>query len=115
MIGHHQRLAVAFGLVVNRAGTDWVHMAPVVLRLRMLKRVAVTLRCGGVKMSGAISGCDFESVLCAYGAHAQSLQPQAKILGRTGRGSEIEDVVHRSHIEGLADIPLLEAEARFLG
>jgi hypothetical protein len=66
-------------------------------------------------MAGAVPGRDFESVLSADGAHTESLQPQAKILWRAGRGSEVENVVHWAGVEGLADVPLIEAEARLVG
>jgi hypothetical protein len=67
-------------------------MAPVILGLRVLERVAIALRSGSVEVAGAISSCDFECVFDACGTHAEGLDGQAEILLRTGRGSEVEDV-----------------------
>ncbi len=66
-------------------------------------------------MAGVVACRDFECVFCADGAYAQGFQAQAKIFGRAGGGSEVEDVIYRSRIEGLADVALLEAEAGFVG
>ena len=81
----------------------------------MLERIAVALRSGRVEKAGTVSGRDFEGVFRAHGAHPQGFDSQAEILRRAGRRGEVEDVVHRAGIEGLADVPLLEAEARLTG
>jgi hypothetical protein len=44
VISHHKRLGIAFGFVVNRPRTHGVHMAPVLLSLGMLERIAIALR-----------------------------------------------------------------------
>src|SRR5262249_36528016 len=43
VIGHSHGFGKALGLVINRAGTDRIHIAPVGLLLRMLNGVAVAL------------------------------------------------------------------------
>ena len=43
VVGHCCRLGESLGLVIHRARADWVHIAPVALRLRMHRRVAVAL------------------------------------------------------------------------
>ena len=96
-------------------GPTGIHVAPVALRLRMLERVAIALRSGGVQVAGVVSGRDLERVLHAHGANAQRLDAQAKILRRAGRRSQIEDVIDRAGIEGRADVPLLKPEARLAG
>jgi hypothetical protein len=81
----------------------------------MYERVAVALRRGGVEIAGAISGGNLERVLSPYGAHPQGLEAEAKILRGTGGRSEVENVVDRAGIEGLADVPLLELKAGLIG
>ncbi len=71
VIGHHQRLGIALGFVVDRAGADRVHVAPVALCLRMLDWVAVALGSGGVQVACAVFGGDIEGVFRAGGANAQ--------------------------------------------
>ena len=81
----------------------------------MLCRIPVTLRCGCVKKPGAISGRNLKSVFRSDRTHAQGFDGKPKIFGRTGRGSQVEDVVHRPRVKRLADVPFLEGEARFVG
>src|ERR1700679_4249427 len=56
---------------------------------------------------------NFERVPGAHRADAQRLNAQAQVLRRACRGSKIEDVVHWSRVEGLADILLFKTKARF--
>src|SRR5271157_2888817 len=113
--GHDQGLGKALGLVVDRAGADRVYVAPIALPLGMLQRVAVALRGGGVQIAGAMAGGNFKGVFHANRANLQCLYPQAEILRWTGRRSKVEDVIHWAHVEGLADVPLLKAEAWLIG
>src|SRR6266545_2951034 len=43
MAYHRHRLGVTFRLIVHAAWTDWVHIAPVILLLRMFERITVHL------------------------------------------------------------------------
>jgi hypothetical protein len=81
----------------------------------MDERVAVALRGGGVEKTGVVPGCDFEGFLSTRGAYAQSLDAEAEIFRGAGGRSEIEYVVHRAGIEGLADVFLRKFEARLMG
>jgi hypothetical protein len=77
----------------------------------MLQRVSVALRCGGLEIPGAILCSNLQRVLNADGTHAQRFDAQTKILWRTGRRSEIEDIIYAPRVECRADISLLETEA----
>jgi hypothetical protein len=68
-----------------------------------------------MEMAGAVSGGNLERVFSSYGANPQGLEAEAKILRGTGRRGEVEDVVDRAGIEGLADVPLLELKAGLIG
>src|ERR1035438_6928232 len=114
VISHHQRLGIPLGLVVNRAGADRVYVAPIILWLRMLKRIAVALRGGGVQKTGVILRRDLKSIFDSHRPHAQRLDPQPKILWGAGRGSQVENVIHGTRIERLADIALFKLKTRLL-
>jgi hypothetical protein len=68
-----------------------------------------------MKKAGSISVCDFESILDADGAYAQGFNAKAEILRGAGGRRQVEDVVHRAQIEGLADVALFKLEARMCG
>jgi hypothetical protein len=52
VVGHGERLLEAFGLVVYTARADGVHIAPVGLALRMLRRISVNLAGARVENAG---------------------------------------------------------------
>jgi hypothetical protein len=81
----------------------------------MLERVAVALRGGGMEKARAIASRNLEGVFDADRAYAQRLDGQAKILRRTGGRSKVENIIHRAAIKRLADVALLELEARIAG
>jgi hypothetical protein len=68
-----------------------------------------------LKIHRAILCGNLQRVLNADRTHAQRFNAQAKILRRTGRRSEIEDVIDAPWIEGRADVSLLETEAGIMG
>ena len=114
VISHDHRLGKPLGLVVDRAGADRIHVAPVTLPLRMLQRITITLRGGRVQKTGAMASSDFQGICDAYRADAQGFNSQSEILRRAGRRGKVEDVIYRPQVEGSAYIQLLEAEARFM-
>ncbi len=81
----------------------------------MLERVAVALRCRGLQIACVVTRGNLQRVLHAHRAHAQRLDPQAQILRRAGRRSQIENVIHLARIEARANVPLLKPEARMTG
>ena len=68
VVGHRQRLGVALGLVVDAAGADRVHVAPVGLGLGVHLRVAVDLRGRGEHEPGPLLLRQAEHVVGAVGA-----------------------------------------------
>jgi hypothetical protein len=69
VIGRHQRLGIALCFVVDGAGTNRIHIAPIVFGLGMDEGVAVALRGGGVEITGAIFGGGLKGVFRARGAY----------------------------------------------
>ena len=51
MEGDSQRLCVAFGLIVDRPGSDGIHITPVAFRLRVNRWVSIHFRGAGQKKS----------------------------------------------------------------
>ena len=68
-----------------------------------------------MEKSSAIFRGDAEHVLRSYRTHTQSFNRKPQILWRAGGRGEVEYIIDRAGIEGLADILLLELEARFAG
>src|SRR6266568_7104183 len=54
MVRHGHRFGKALGLVVHAAGTDWIHVAPIVLRLRGDQGIAVDFRGAGQQKTGVL-------------------------------------------------------------
>ena len=81
----------------------------------MDERVTVALGRRGVQVAGVVFFGDGQGVLSADGADAERLDGEAQIFGRAGGRGHIEDVVDGAGIEGLADVSVLELEARLGG
>ena len=64
-----------------------------------------------MQKTGAVFSCQIESIPGALGTHIQCLRTKPRVVGRTGRGSEIEQVVDLSQVERLADVLLYQGEA----
>ena len=120
VVGHGERLAVTLGLVVNRARTNRIHVAPVLFRLRMHGRITVAFRRGRVQKTRAVALCQAQHVFRARRPYAQGLDGQPHVLGRTSRRGHVVDKIHRPRIEELtgaarfADIAFVKAESIFV-
>ena len=89
-----QRLGAALALVIAGAGADGIHIAPVVLLLRMGQRVAVNLAGRGLEDAraappGKLQHVDRPMHGCLHRLHGVVL-----VMYRARRAGEVEDAVH---------------------
>src|ERR1700679_3200712 len=63
-----------------------------------------------MQKTGAVFARQIESIPGALGAHIQRLRTKPRVVGRTGRGGEIKQVVDLSQVERLADVLLYQGE-----
>ena len=111
VVGHHERLGVALRLVVDAAGADRVHVAPVGLRLRVHLRVAVDLARRGDEETSSLELRQAEHVVRPIGADLERVQRQAQVVDRAGRAREVEDEVDALiDEEGRGDVVVDEEE-----
>ena len=81
-MGHYQRLGESLRFVVNTPRAHWIHVAPVVLALRVDGRVAVDLARGGLNKSGTVTLSEFEQAPCPLAANGQGLQRSREVHRR---------------------------------
>src|SRR3984885_3193935 len=60
--------------------------------------------------TGAVFARQIESISGPLGAHIQRLRAKPRVVGRTGRGGEIEQIVDLSQVERLADVLFYQGE-----
>jgi hypothetical protein len=76
--------------------------------------IPVALGGGGVQKAGLIFACQVQSIPGSLGADIQGLGTEPGVIGRAGRGCEIEEIIDLPQIKGLADILLHQGESRFI-
>ena len=94
MIGHSHCLGEPLGFVVNAARADRVHVAPVIFRLRVNKRIAV-----------AFTGrCEDECRLLVFGQAERVVSPErADFQGRNRQFEVIDRACRRCEMENEID------------
>lgn len=93
VIGHGDGLRKALGFIVNPARPDGVHIAPVILGLRMDKRVAVALGSRGEDEGRAFVLCQTERIVRSERADFQGRNRDAQVIDRAGRAGEMPDII----------------------
>ena len=114
-VRRRQRLAEPLGLVVDAARADRVHVAPVLLRLRVLQRVAVDLRRRREHVPGPLLLRESEGVQGAEAADLERLDRHPQVVERARRRREVQDEVDRAgdvHVVG--DVAPDQPEPRLL-
>ena len=76
--------------------------------------VAIALGGGGVEKARLIFARQVESISGSLGTDIQCFGTEPRVIGGTGRGREVEEIVDLSEVEGLADILLDQGESRFI-
>ena len=89
-VGHGDRLGEALGFVVDAAGPDRVHVAPVGLRLGMHERVPVDLRGRGQQQARRLDHGEAERLVGAEGTDLERLDREQKVIDRGGGRREME-------------------------
>ena len=111
VVRHRDRLGEALRLVVDAARADGVHVAPVVLRLRMHERIAVHLGRRREEEARALRLGEAERVVRAERADLERLDRQLEIVDRAGRRREVQHAVERTRDVGeRRDVVLDELE-----
>ena len=80
VVGHGGRLSKAFGLVVDTARTNRVDVSPIVLRLRMDKRVTIGLRSRGEQKTSTLGLGEANGLEGAQRAHLEGLDGQLEVI-----------------------------------
>ena len=89
-----QRLGAALAFVIAGAGADRVHIAPVVLLLRVGQRVAIHLAGRGLENARAAAPGEIEHVDGAVHGGLHGLHGVVLVVDRARRAGEVEDAVH---------------------
>src|SRR5256884_8714251 len=89
VVGRRDRLGEGLPLVVTPARADRVHIAPVVLALRVDERVAVDLGGRGEQEPGARGHGEAERVVRAERANLERLDRQLEVVARGGGAPEV--------------------------
>jgi hypothetical protein len=63
-----------------------------------------------MEKTGTVFARQIKSIPGPLGAYIQRLRTKPRVVGRTGRGGEIEQVVDLSQVERLADVLLYQGE-----
>ena len=91
----------SFALVVHRARTDGIHVAPISFFLRMLQRIAVAFRGRGDEIFRAIFARDFERVKSSNRPHLERGDSVQGVVHGAGWAGEVENIIYRAAIEGV--------------
>jgi len=111
VIGHDHGFSEAFGFVVHATRTHGIHIAPIVFRLRMDQRIAVTFRGRRLNIGGALSPGQTQGLMSPERTHFQGLNGQFKVINRACRRGKVKDVIDAPRqVEVLGYILLDEAE-----
>ena len=112
-ISHDHGLGEAFGLVVNAADPDRVHMAPVGLGLRVDKGIAVDLAGGSHQEPGPPSSGQLQAVVGAQASGVQRLDGELQVISRRRQASQVEDRVDGArYVDGRTDVLAKEGHFR---
>jgi hypothetical protein len=106
-----QGLGAALPFIVAGSQADRVDVSPVVLFLRVNRRVAVDLRCRCLQDLGLQSFGKPEHVDCPVHAHLRGLHRIELIMDWRGRASQVEDLVDL-YIKWKADVVPGHLESR---
>mmetsp|Transcript_30203 Transcript_30203/g.89559 ORF Transcript_30203/g.89559 Transcript_30203/m.89559 type:complete len:390 (+) Transcript_30203:56-1225(+) len=96
-------LCHALALVVARAYANGVDVAPVALRLRRDRGVAIALRGGGLEKPGEAPLGEPKLVVGAHEGRLDGLDRVELVVRRGGRAGQVVDLVHLD-LEGLDDV-----------
>ena len=111
MVGHRDRLGEALGLVVDPARPDGVHVAPVVLPLRVDEGIAVDLRRRREEEPRALGLGETQRLVGPERPHLEGRDRQQLVVHRAGRAREVKHVVDRAgHVDVVGDVELDELE-----
>src|ERR1700733_3893383 len=99
VVSHRERLGEAFGLVVDAAGSGWVHVAAVVLWLRMDGRVAVDLAGRGEEEAGTLGPGQLQEQARSFATGRQGGEGPGQVGGRGGRRGQVDD-----RVDGAVDL-----------
>ena len=64
--------------------------------------------------TGLIFARQVESIPGPQGADIQCLRTEPRVIGRAGRGGEVEQIVDVAEVEWLADVLLYQGESRVI-
>src|SRR6266568_6399942 len=106
VIGHGKGFGESLGLVVNRARTDGIDVAPVGFLLRVFEWIAVTLGSRRNQIFGAILLRDLENVQRSERAHFQRFNSVDHVIHRAGGRCQVKDVINFSAVELPIDVEL---------
>jgi hypothetical protein len=80
----------------------------------MLQRISIAFRRGGVEEPRIMLVRDLKHGLCPNRTDTESLERKSQVFGWACRRGEVKDVVYVPKIERLADVSLVESEARLI-
>ena len=94
MVGHRDRLGETLRLIVNATRSDGVHIAPIILGLRVNEWITVALGGGSQKEGGAFVLRQAEGVMGAERADFQRRDRNPQIIDRARGRGEMPHIVH---------------------
>ena len=98
VVAHEERFGTAFALVVARAQSQRVHVAPVILGLRMYQRVAVYFRGRSLQDLGAVVTRHAEHVHRTDDRSLRRLDRVVLVVDRRGGAGEVVDLLDLCHV-----------------
>ena len=109
VVSHGDGLLKTLGLVVAAAGTDGVHVAVILLHLRVNFGVAVHFRSTGNQHAGPFHAGQSQQVVGAQRAHLQGLNRNLEVVNRRGRRGEVQNVIQLAgHEHKFAHVGMME-------
>jgi hypothetical protein len=114
VVSHDRSFREAFSLVINRAGSYGVDVAPISLNLRMDLWIPVALGRRSVKVAGTVLAGNIKCIDSADGANKQGFDTKTGVVDWARRRGKVKDEADSPRIEGLSYIVLDEAEAKII-
>ena len=111
VVGHGNRLGIAFGFIIDTTRTDRIDIAPVFLRLRMDQRIAVDLGSRGQQELCSLGLGEAKRVVSAQSPDLERRDRQLKIVNRPP-GLQMEDQSTFRDVYVLANVVVNELESR---